>query len=238
MKSSIVPTSCFLLLLTASANAASLRGNDGDRTRSGVAGKTEKTRQLQSDYVNPLEWLEEKSQNKNNGLSCVIREANVPDARGRILTADGGEVALEDRRSNLDHQRWVIYNQQNFEFGFTNGPTFNIFNTDNHNKPYLSTDFYGNTDMHDKDDASGRQRWRFNRQHNPTIRYDHQTGITVAGGVGNRYGGFGAVPTRLANWGGDQRHVQLVRQDDIGSFNYEPVTWELIDCYQVESPDN
>ena len=69
-------------------------------------------RQLNT-YINPLQWLNEDGSDPSNAMSCVIRQANVPNGQGLILTADGGsDVSLEPRRNDLFRQRWFIYDQQ------------------------------------------------------------------------------------------------------------------------------
>ena len=249
MKPSITSASLLYLVATSVAQAASLRGNNSEldnsslqeTTAANTSSTTNSRRLNNGNYINPQTWFEQIAQSRNDALSCVIRQANVPNGQGLILTADGNqEVSLSGRRHDLSHQRWIIHNKQNFEFGFTNGPAYNVYNSDNGDRPYLNSDeFAENINMTDKDNGSGRQLWRFRkRPHNPTIIYDHQFEITIAGGVRNRYGGLGPPKTRFANWGEGAENVQLVWQDEIGSYNFNPITWELIDCYQVDNPDN
>jgi len=221
------------LVAQATVQAVSLRGNSNEHTND-----TTNERNLQNAYVRPLQWFE-GDRSRNDALSCVIRQANVANGAGLILTANhNNDVSLQPRRSNLSRQRWVIYNQQPFEFGFTNGPAYNVYNQDNSPNHYLNVHEYSkDVNMALKDDGSGRQLWRFDHdQYNSDISYDHQFEIRVAGGVRHQYRSLGPVSTLLANTGGS--HVQLTTQDSIGSSNFGPVTWELIDCLAVESPDN
>ena len=174
MKSSITSASLLYLVAASIAQAASLRGNKNSeldesslQENATTTTTTTNPRRLNGSYINPKTWFDQIAQSRNDALSCVIRQANVPNGQGLILTADGNqEVSLAGRRHDLSHQRWIIHNKQNYEFGFTNGPAYNVYNSDNGaNRPYLSSDeFAENVDMTDKDNGSGRQLWRFRKR--------------------------------------------------------------------------
>ncbi|KAL3934305.1 MAG: hypothetical protein SGARI_003449 [Bacillariaceae sp.] len=188
--------------------------NENENKRNNLRGGS---RHLNNDYVNPLQWLNEDASNPSNVMSCVIRQANVPNGQGLLLTADGGtDVSLQPRRGDLS--------------------PYTIFNPNNSPNNFLSVhEFNRDVNMFDHDDDSGRQLWRFNHNpHNTDIIYDHQFEIGVAAGVRHQFSSLGPVATMLANWGGGPEHVQLARYDEVGSGRYGPVTWELIDCLATQ----